>query len=120
MTIQLFGYPGFPNDIGITKIDVPPNECAFFLDFQRPLKKIRWLGVLNHWVGSTVSLVVPVAHASALTGGYVVSVSRGDPYFMDIQQLWKKHRGSKRKMISDTQDGLRVIADFGTHFPENC
>jgi hypothetical protein len=30
MAMQFFGYLGFPNDIGVTKIDAQPNECAFF------------------------------------------------------------------------------------------
>jgi hypothetical protein len=120
MPIQLFAYPGFPHDIGVTKINLQPNECAFFLDFQRPLEKVRWLGTLNKWVGPTVSLLVPVAHASEQSGGYVIRVGRNEPYFGDIQRLWREHRGVARTMITKTEDGLRIIADFGTHFPEDC
>ena len=120
MPMQIFGYPGFPNDIGVTKIDVQPDECAFFLDFQRPLEKIRWFGVLNKWIGPTVALGVPIAHASEQSGGYVIGVHRSEPYFLDVPRFWKEHRGTARSMVTKSEDGLRIIADFGTHFPEDC
>jgi hypothetical protein len=120
MAIQLFGYPGLPNDIGVTKIDVPPNECAFFLDFQRPIEKVHWFGVLNKWIGPTISLLVPVAHASEQSGGYVIAVRRTEPYFSDIQRLWQEHRGAVRTMVKESEDALPLISDFGIHFPEDC
>ena len=120
MAMQLFGYPGFPSDIGVTKIDAQPNECTFFLDFQRPLEKVRWFGVLNKWIGPVVSLMLPVAHASEQSGGYVIGVHRSEPYFLDFPRLWKEHRGGVRKMVTKPEDGLQIIADFGTHFPEDC
>lgn len=120
MPIQLFRYPESPNDIGVTKIDVLPNECAFFLDFQRPLEKMHWLGVLNRWLGPTVSLMVPVAHLTEKSGGYVIAVQRSEPYFGQIQQLWQEHDGAARAMISKADAGLSVIAEFGMHFPEDC
>ena len=120
MPIKIFTYPGFPSDIGITKIDVPPKECAFFLDFQRPLEKLRWFGVPNKWIGPAIFFLVPVAHASERSGRLVIGIKRNEPYFMDIQRLWREHRSVVREMIVETEDDLRIIADFGTHFPEDC
>lgn len=120
MAIQLFGYPDFPNDIGITKIDIQPNQCAFFLDFNRPLDKFRSYFFFNISFGPSIGLLVPVSHASEQIGGYHISVTRNDPYFLDIIRLWKEKKGALRNMISESEGSGQIIADFGRHFSEDC
>lgn len=122
MALQLFGFHGRPHDFAATKADVPLEECAFLLDFSRPLGRLRWLGFgkLNRWVGVTVGLAVPVVHQAEQSGGYQISVPRGAPYFTDIPKLWKKHYGSSRSLVAEPIGGLNIIADFATHFPEDC
>ena len=119
MTLQLFGFQEHPHDIGITKIDVAPSDCAFFLDFSRPLSKLRQFGILNKWIGTTVGLVVPVVHKGEQSAGYVIGVHRSNPYFGDIQKLWKEHFGAVREQMASPADGSAIVADFGKHFPED-
>lgn len=120
MTLQLFGFHERPHDFAATKADLPLEECVFLLDFSRPLKRLRWLGIANEWLGITTGLFVPVMHQSEQSGGFVISVRRGDPYFVDIQRLWKEHRGLQRTLVVSPIDGLELVADFGRHFPEDC
>lgn len=120
MALTLYGFHDRPHDVAATKIGAAIEDCAFLLDFSRPLERVRWLGVKNRWVGLTLGLLVPVVHHGEDKGGYVIGVERGQPYFVDISKLWKEHRGMPRTIKSEKIDGLRVIADFGTHFPEDC
>jgi hypothetical protein len=121
MALTLFMFPDHPHDYALTKVDAPLSDCVFFLDFSRPLEKRRWFGVLNRWIGPTVGLLVPVIHESEQeAAGFVVSVSRGEPYFVDLPKLWRRHKGSHRMLTSPNVDGLRIAADFGRHFPQDC
>lgn len=119
MTIQLFGFHDRPHDFAVAKAEVSLEECLFLLDFSRPLERLRWFGAYNKWVGITIGLSVPVVHLAQQSGGYVISVSRGEPYFIDIQKLWKKHYGSKRTLVATPIDALSVAVDFINHFPED-
>ena len=120
MALQLFGFHERPHDFAATKADVLLKDCVFLLDFSRPLGRLRWLGALNKWVGFTVGLLVPVVHQAEQSGRYVISVRRGEPYFVDIPNLWKKHYGSKIAPVTTPIGGLDIIADFARHFPEDC
>lgn len=120
MALQLFGFHGRPHDFAVTKADVSLEECVFLLDFTRPLGKLRWFGTWNKWLGPTAGLLVPVAHQSEKSGGFVIGVSRGEPYFSDLQKLWRKHYGLSRALVAPPSDGLEVVADFGRHFPQDC
>jgi hypothetical protein len=120
VALQLFGFHGHPSDFAVTKIDVPLDQCAFLLDFSRPLKRHRQLFGRTIWFGVTVGLLVPVVHHAEQSGGFVISVNRGAPYFIDLPKLWKKHYRSKRILISPPVGGLEIIANFATHFPEDC
>ena len=120
MTLRLFGFQAYPHEFAVTKIDVPLEECAFLLDFSRPLERIRWLGVTNKWLGLTVDLLVPVVHSGQQSGGYVVGVHRSSPYFDDLRRLWKLHKGTQRSLATPPPDELEIIADFARHFPEDC
>jgi len=120
MALRLFGFHDHPHDFAVTKADVPLENCVFLLDFSRPLEKVRWFGKLNRWLGITVGLLVPVVHQSEQSGEYLIGVFRGEPYFFEIQELWKRHRGSARTFAAPPVGGLEIVADFATHFPEDC
>jgi hypothetical protein len=120
MALQIFGFRDRPHDFATTKADVPLTESVFLLDFSRPLERIRWLGGVNKWVGITVGLVVPVVHQSERSGGYVISVNRSEPYFVDIPKLWKHHGGSQRTLVAPPIGGMEIVADFAKHFPADC
>ncbi len=127
MALTVYGLRDYPNDFPVTKTDAALEDCSFVLDFSRPLQRFRWLGVVNKWIGSTIALGVPVVHVSEEKGaGFLISVRASDPWFKDLQKLWKKHYGSKygsrRGLISQVNlplGGLEIIADFGRHFPDD-
>lgn len=118
MALSLYGYPNFPHDFGVTRIDASASECPFSLDFSRSLGKIRWFGINNKWIGPTVALEVPIIHQGEQEGGYKFLLFASEPYFKDIQKLWKDHRGSCRLLATQSDDALQIVADFGKHFPD--
>jgi hypothetical protein len=120
MALTLFGFHDRPHDFAATKAGASLEDCAFLLDFARPLERIRWLGVNNRWLGITVGLLVPVVHQGQDKGEFVIGVHRGQPYFADIPKLWREHYGAARALRSEPVDGLEIVADFGRHFPEDC
>ena len=120
MTLQIFGFHSQPSAFAVTKANFPLQDCVFLLDFSRPLERHRWFGVHNKWIGVTVALLVPVVHQAEKSGGYLFGMQRGDPYFLDIQQLWRRHRGARRTIVAPHVDPSRIIGDFATHFPEDC
>jgi hypothetical protein len=119
MALTLFGFRDRPDDFAATKVGATLEECPFLLDFARPLERVRWLGVANRWVGITLGLLVPVIHQGQDESEAVIGVHRGQPYFADIPKLWREHRGARRTIRSEPVDGLQIIADFATHFPED-
>lgn len=120
MALTIYGLHAYPNDIAVTKVGASLEDCAFLLDFSRPLERLRWFGKVNKLIGPTIALVVPVVHHAEQSGGYVISVRRGEPYFVDLPKLWRQHYGSKRGLVSPPAGGLDIVADFGLHFPEDC
>ena len=120
MPLQIFGFHTHPSAFAVTKADATLERCVFLLDFSRPLERRRWLGVYNKWAGLTVALLVPVVHQGEQTGGYKFGVRRGQPYFDDIQDLWRKHRRSERTMMARPVEPSQIIADFANHFSEDC
>ena len=96
-----------------------PNS-RFFLDFTRKLEVIRWFGVRNRYIGPAVSLLVPVVHEAEKSGDFVIGVNVGDPYFRDLRKLWGTHFPSSPATVRQEADGLKIIADFATQFPDDC
>lgn len=94
MSLTVYGIHNYPHDFAVTKVNAPLNQCTFLLDFSRKLERQRWLFRRNKWVGITVGLLVPVVHLGERHGGFVISLSRGEPYFTDIPKLWKQHFGT--------------------------
>jgi len=123
MALTIFGLHNHPNDFPVTKIDVPVEECVFLLDFSRPLERCRQLlGRKSKFLGVTVGLLVPMIHIGEHPGtaGYVFGINRGEPYFLDIPKLWKKHAGTPRGLPVATVGALNIAADLGLHFPNDC
>ena len=119
MALTLFGFPGTPHAIGVSKTCTEPGDCAFFLDFARAVERVRWFGVRNSVLGPTVALLVPVVHVAEKSGAYVFGVSRGEPYFEDIPNFWRKHRAAPRALATEPVGGLQVVADFAQRFPKD-
>lgn len=120
MALQLFGLREHPNDFPVSKTMDRWEDCSFLLDFSRPLTKYRYLFSKRIWFGITASIGVPVVHVGEEKGGFIVSVGMGEPYFKDLQKMWKKYRGSPRTIRVEKADGLRIIADFANNFPEDA
>src|SRR4051812_27348929 len=120
MPLTIYAFKGRPHDFAVTKSGCSLDECCFYLDFQRPLERLRWLGFSNKWIGFTTGLFVPVAHISERTGGFVISVRAGEPYFVDLPKLWKQHNGSMRTMVVERASGLEIVGQFGSHFAEDA
>lgn len=120
MSLTIYRIHDYPHDFALTKVDAPLNQCAFLLDFSRRLEKVRWFFGRNRWVGITMGLIVPVVHLSQRQGEFVISVRRGEPYFIDIPEIWKHHSGTTSSRVVQQADGLEIVADFGRHFPNDC
>ena len=120
MPLTLIAFDSPPSRFAATKVGGAVSEGRFFLDFTRRLEVIRWFGVRNRYIGPAVGLLVPVVHEAENSGGLIISVSVGDPYFRDIRKLWKAHYPSTPVVVHQEADGLKIIADFATQFPEDC
>lgn len=119
MPLRLLELPAHPGRIAASKVDGIVDGGAFFLDFSRELDRQRWFGVTNRWIGPIVSVFAPVVHQGESKGGYVIGVHRSDPNFNQIVTLWRKHFPERELLPPSPADGLQVIADFGTQFPED-
>jgi len=119
MALQLIKLHAYPNQTAVTKVGSIVADGAFFLDFSRPLEHLRSFGIQNRWLGVAVGLFVPVVHQGEHTGRYVIGVHRSDPYFTDLRGFWKAHYPSKRTPLTTEADGLKIIADFATQFPDD-
>jgi len=109
----------YPNEIAVTKVGAVVTDGAFFLDFSRPLRHVRWFGVLNRWLGFSLGVFVPIVHQGEEVGSFQIGVERSDPVLPDLLTLWRSHYPSKRSKPINFADGLKVIADFETQFPED-
>jgi hypothetical protein len=120
MALTVYGFRDRPHDFAVTKVGADLGDCAFVLDFNRTLQRIRWFGSTNRWLGPTVGLLVPVIHQGQEYGEFVIGLHRGEPYFLDIPAMWRKHRGTRRSICAEAADGIEIVVDFGRHFPEDC
>jgi hypothetical protein len=119
MALKLIKLHAHPSEMAVTKVGSVVSDGAFFLDFSRPLERIRWLGVRNRWIGFTAALGVPVVHQGERSGGFVIGVGASDPYFADLQALWKAQYPAQRTPPATAADGLQIIADFAAQFPDD-
>lgn len=120
MPLTLIAFDNPPSRFAVTKVGVTVPDGRFFLDFTRKLEVIRWFGIRNQYIGPAGDLLVPVIHEAEKLGGYVIGVNVGDPYFQDLRKLWEARFPSSPVTVPQEVDGLKIIADFATQFPEDC
>lgn len=106
-----------PEEIAATQVRTCRDDGAFFLDFSRPLQRLRWLGVWNTRVGYTMSLIVPVVHQGEHPGTRTIAVDRIDPYFRELQRLWRTRHPLVRPAPAVTVPQTQVDDDFAAQFP---
>jgi len=130
MTVLLYELASHPGEVGISKIDPPVVDGAFFLDFSQPLRVItrQCFGISNSWVGNVTELGVPVVHQLGVpvvhegvrSGDFLVYMHRTDPRFSDIRALWRTRHQSNRTARGVADAGFKIIADFAVQFPQGC
>ncbi len=113
MTLRLFQFDAHPNEVAVTKVDSFVTDGVFFLDFSRPLE------VQRRRFGLADALFIPVVHLGEHKGGFVIGVHRSDPSFPQLRALWKERHPSQRSPPTTVADGLKIIADFATQFPDD-
>jgi hypothetical protein len=119
MPLLLLQLGAHPTEIAATKLESCIEDGAFFLDFSRPLGKLRWLGVWNTRVGVNISLLVPVIHQAEATGSRSIAVDRGDPYFRELQRLWTERFPSRRPLAVSAASEAEIASNFATQFPND-
>ena len=119
MATVLVQFPERPDDFAISETGTFVEDGVFYLDFSRPLKRLRWFGVPTEFFGITTALFVPVVHQAEKTGAFVVGIGVADPYFKNIVDLWKTRYPLERMSPAERADGLKIIADFATQFPSS-
>ncbi len=117
MALLLIQLGAHPEEIAATKVEACLDDGAFFLDFSRPLERLRWCGVWNRRVGVTMSLIVPVVHQGEIDGRRTIPVDRGDPYFAELQRLWRTRFPKPRRAPAAPAEAPRIVADFRAQFP---
>ena len=111
--LRLFTNDNQPDRIAVSKRDSFVGGDTFFLDFSRPLKKIRSIGI-------PVSLGVPVIHEGQQEGVFTVSAHRGEPAFTQVLALWNAHYPSSVPRATTVNNASTIAAQFGEQFPTDC
>lgn len=111
MTPRLFRIEGHPKRIAICASESFVVGGAFFLDFSRPLMLRRYLGV-----GPVAGIFVPVIHECEREGSYFVDVARENPYFDDIQELWRQRFPSAAPPPAHFHRKQEILAHFAAQF----
>lgn len=117
MPLLLLELARAPGRIAATTAGSSSVETAFYLDFSRPLRVERWLGVWNFRVGFAYALHVPVVHHSEAAALHTIAVERADPYFGELQRLWRSRFPAPNPAPGPERDPAKVAADFAHHFP---
>lgn len=120
MPLLLLELSAHPGEIAATKAGTCAGGGAFFLDFSRPLAVERWLGVWNFRVGVPLALHVPVVHEGERAGLRTVAVEKGDPYFAELQTLWRTRHPTARTAPATPAAPATVSQDFARHFPADA
>ena len=111
MTPRLFKLDKYPKRIAICAAENYVVGGAFFLDFSRPLIARRYLGV-----GPVAGVFVPVIHEGEREGTYMVDVARDNPYFDDIQELWRQRFPTTSPPPEYHHRKQDVLAHFAAQF----
>lgn len=106
-----------PGEIAATKMGSCLEGGTFFLDFSRPLVTERWFVVWNFRWGYPLALHVPVIHEGEHTGWRSIVVERLDPYFGELQRLWRSRYPRGRQPPVKSTEEAQVDQDFKLQFP---
>lgn len=122
MTIRLFELAEHPNRIAVSKTDNYQIGGVFFLNFNKPLETIRWFGTYNKFIGYPMALLVPIIHQNQNDNDetFVVGLDRHDSTFNLIRSLWKANYKTANPIRINVNDGLQIIKDFASQFPNDC
>jgi hypothetical protein len=118
MPLLLLEVAAHPGEIAATQVGRCIRGQTFLLDFSRPLRAERWCGVWNKRFGYLMALHVPVVHEREAAGTRTITVDRGDPYFAELQRLWRERHPRHRPAPAGGIDAPDVAADFALHFAE--
>lgn len=118
--LKLFQVFERPSIVLVSKLDVPMWECRFVLDFQRPLQRLRWLGIRNARMGLTIAYGVPVLHLSETNGQLIATVCRRSPWFRVVTLLWRIYGGRSPGHKVLKASASEVGNDFSRHFAEDA
>jgi hypothetical protein len=116
MSLLLLEVASHPGEIAATRRRQAGEGRTFLLDFSRPLRLERWLLVWNFRVGVPMALHVPVVHEGEPAGTRTISVERGDPYFGELQRLWRERFPRTRSAPAVPASASTVAHDFEFHF----
>ena len=111
MTPRLFKHDKYPKRIAICASGSFVVGGAFFLDFSRPLIVRRYLGV-----GPIAGAFVPVVHEGEREGTFLVDVGKENPYFDDIQELWRQRYPSTVPPPEYFHRRQDILAHFAAQF----
>ena len=121
-TILLYPVPGFPEAIGVSRVDLPVEGGAFMLDFSAPLHVTKsFLGKRNSRFGTDIELLAPIIHqgqSASDPSRFSIPVQARDPRFSQIRTLWKDRYPAPAKPTATVVSGIKVLVDFYTQFPD--
>jgi hypothetical protein len=121
-TVLLYPVPGFPDAVGISRVDPPVDGGAFMLDFSAPLHVTKsFLGKRNSRLGTDIELQAPIIHqgqSASDPNRFSITVHPRDPRFSQIRTLWKERYPVAAKPTGTVVSGIKVLVDFYTQFPD--
>lgn len=120
MALLLLEVSQHPGEIAATKVGACTKGRSFLLDFSRPLRTERWLGVWNFRVGYPVALHVPVVHEREAAGTRFIAIERGDAYFAELQRLWRSRYPKAERQPAEIAEAAVIARDFELHFPQEA
>jgi len=122
-TVLLYPVPGFPDAVGISRVDPPVEGGAFMLDFSAPLHVTKsFLGKRNSRFGTDIELRAPIIHQGQNADDpnrFSIPVQARDPRFSQIRTLWKERYPAAAKPTGNVVSGIKVLVDFYTQFPDS-
>lgn len=120
MTTNIFTLEEFPNRIAVSKTPNYVIGGAYFLDFSRRLETVRRLFGFDCKFGISIGISVPVVHQLEHKGEFRIGVSPTDASYKVIKELWKERYPSNAAAPTGEYDGIKIISDFATQFPNDC
>jgi hypothetical protein len=119
MAVQIFEVAPLPGRMAVSRIGGCIEGGTFLLDFSKSLKFVRG----NKWLPFPTGISVPVIHQTQTEGGdgFGIAVYRWTPMWKQIKLSWKLAKAGRiqtQLVPTGEYNGLQVIGDFATKFPE--